>query len=217
MKIKLLIADDHALVRGGLKSMLNDDAEIEEIIEAVNGHEAITKAREFKPDVVVMDYEMPNFNGVYATREILKELPDTRIILVSAHHSREYIMEGIHAGIRGFLPKEARSSELLQAIKALARGETWFRGSTAELLAPGFVDSIHPTKGHTHQEPVLTPREKEIVRFLAKGMNSHEIAKKLSISKRTVDVHKFNVFKKLDIANSIELMRYAIRHKLVKV
>jgi DNA-binding NarL/FixJ family response regulator len=160
---------------------------------------------------------MPNFNGVYATREILKELPATRIILVSAHHSREYIMEGIHAGIRGFLPKEARSGELVMAIKALARGETWFRGSTAELLAPGFVDSIYPAKAKTRQEPVLTPREKEIVRYLAKGMNSHEIAKKLSISKRTVDVHKFNIFKKLDISNAIELMRYAIRHNLVKV
>lgn len=197
--------------------MLMAEPEIEEVIEATNGYEAVKKAREFKPHVVVMDYEMPNFNGVYATREILKELPDTRIILVSAHHSREYIMEGIHAGIRGFLPKEARSSELLQAIKALARGETWFRGSTAELLAPGFVDTIHPTKVTASKEPALTPREKEIVKYLAKGLNSHEIAKKLSISKRTVDVHKFNIFKKLDISNAIELMRYAIRHNLVKV
>lgn len=197
--------------------MLMADPEIVEVVEAVNGYEAVKKAREFKPHVVVMDYEMPNFNGVYATREILKELPDTRIILVSAHHSREYIMEGIHAGIRGFLPKEARPSELLQAIKALARGETWFRGSTAELLAPGFVDTIHPTKVKASREPVLTPREKEIVKYLAKGLNSHEIAKKLSISKRTVDVHKFNIFKKLDISNAIELMRYAIRHNLVRV
>lgn len=217
MKINILIADDHALVRGGLKSMLLADPEIGAVLEAVNGHEAVQKAREYKPQVVVMDYEMPNFNGVYATREILKDLPDTRIILVSAHHSREYIMEGIHAGIRGFLPKEARSSELLMAIKALARGETWFRGSTAELLAPGFVDEIHPVKSSAKQEPVLTPREKEIVKYLAKGMNSHEIAKKLSISKRTVDVHKFNIFKKLEITNAIELMRYAIRHGLVKV
>jgi len=196
--------------------MLNDDPEIGAIIEAVNGHEAVTKAREFKPDVVVMDYEMPNFNGVYATREILKDNPGTRILLVSAHHSREYIMEGVHAGIRGFLPKEARSKELVEAIKALARGETWFKGETAELLAPGFVDTIHPS-GERSKEPVLTAREKEIIKYLAKGMNSHEIAGKLSISKRTVDVHKFNIFKKLHITNAIELMRYAIKHNLVKV
>ncbi len=216
MKIKVLLADDHAMVRGGIKALLDLDPEIGAMKEACNGHEAIQMAREFEPDVVVMDYEMPNFNGIYATREILKENSDIRVILVSAYLSREHVMEGIHAGIRGFLPKEAKTSELVTAIKALNAGETWFKAHVAEMIAPSLIDCMK-TGNKVKRNGGLTNREREIVTMLASGLSPRVIAEKLSISKRTVDVHKSNVFKKLKINNISELVRYAIKQGLVKI
>ncbi len=216
MKIKLLLVDDHALVRDGLRSLLSSDPDIGEIAEASNGMEAIKKVKEHNPNVIVMDYEMPNFNGIYATKEIIRENASNNILLVSAHHSREHIMEGINAGIRGFLPKETKIEELSAAIKALSKGETWFKGSTAELIAPSLIDSLQPQK-RIRNSGALTSREKEITRLLAEGNPAKRIAEKLCISKRTVDVHKSNIFKKLGVKNISELVRHAIRHEMVKL
>ncbi len=216
MKIKVLLADDHALVRGGIKALLDLDPEIGDTKEACNGHEAIQMAREFEPDVVLMDYEMPNFNGIYATREILKENPEIKVMLVSAHLSREHVMEGIHAGIRGFLPKEAKVGELISAIKALNADQTWFKAHVAEMIAPSLIDCMK-TGNKVKHNGGLTSREREIVTMLASGLSPRSIAEKLSISKRTVDVHKSNVFKKLKINNISELVRYAIKRGMVKI
>lgn len=216
MKTRVLLVDDHELVRGGIRSLLAKEPSIGEMDEAGNGHEAVCKARDFKPDVVLMDYEMPNFNGIYATREILKENPDTKIVLLSAYLSRDHVMEGVHAGIRGFLPKEVTTGEMIEAIKAIAAGETWFKGDVAELIAPSLIDHIKSGQ-KVKINGGLTRREREIVALLAGGMTPRYIAGKLSISKRTVDVHKSNVFKKLKINNISELVRYAIRQGLVKL
>ena len=216
MKINILLADDHALVREGMRSLFTKDEAFGDIVEAVNGHDAVQMARKHHPDVVVMDYEMPNFNGIYATGEIMKDLPDTKVILVSAHMTREHVVEGIHAGIRGFLPKECRTSELIEAIKALHAGETWFRGEIAELIAPSLVDIVKNGR-KVRRNGTLSPREKEITRMLATGMSPKNVAEKLCISKRTVDVHKSNIFRKLKINNISELVRYAIRQGMVKV
>ncbi len=216
MKIKLLLVDDHALVRSGVRSLLSQSPAIGNIREASNGHEAVKIASQFKPDVIVMDYEMPNYNGIYATREIVNSDPDVKIIMVSAYLSHNHIVEGIQAGIQGFLPKEAKTSELVKAIEALAAGETWFKGIVAELIAPSLVDVIKSGQ-RPRGNGALTRREKEIVSLLAGGLPPKAIAEKLSISKRTVDVHKSNVFKKLKINSITELLRYAIRQGLVKV
>ncbi len=216
MKIKVLLVDDHVMVRGGIKALLDLDPEIGDMKEAGNGHEAIQMARSFEPDVVIMDYEMPNFNGIYATREILKENPDVKVILVSAHMSREHVMEGIHAGIRGFLPKESKTGELVSAIKALHSGQTWFKAEVAELIAPSLIETMK-TGNKFKRNGGLTNREREIVTLLAGGLSPRAIAEKLSISKRTVDVHKSNVFKKLKIKNISELVRYAIKRGMVKI
>lgn len=216
MGIKVLLTDDHDLVRSGVRSLLSKVESIDAIEEASNGHEAVQIARSFKPDVIVMDYEMPNFNGIYATREILKEQPDLGIVLLSAHMSREHVMEGIHAGIRGFLPKESKADELCAAIKELAEGGTWFKGKIAELIAPSLIDCVKSGQ-KIKVNGSLTSREKEIVTLLAGGSSPRTIAEKLSISKRTVDVHKSNVFKKLKINNISQLVRYAIKQGLVKI
>ena len=216
MKIKVLVVDDHAMVRGGIKALLDLDPEVGDMKEAGNGHEAIQMARSFIPDVVVMDYEMPNFNGIYTTREILKDNPDVKIILVSAHLSREHVMEGIHAGIRGFLPKEAKTGELVTAIKALHSGQTWFKSNVAELIAPTLIETMK-TGNKVKHNGGLTNREREIVTMLASGLSPSAIAEKLSISKRTVEVHKSNVFKKLKINKISELVRYAIKQGMVQI
>ncbi len=218
-KISVLLADDHDLVRQGLCSLLKNEAIIGEIAEACNGHEAVLRARTFKPQVVLMDYEMPNFNGIYAAREILKENPDTPIILLSAHQSREHIFEGVYAGVRGYLPKEARIGELISAIIAVAEGGTWFKGKTAELMAPYLLDALKSgknIKGHRSNE-ALSAREQEILRLFAEGLSARQIADKLSVSKRTVDAHKSNIFKKLHINNIVELVRYAVKQDLIRL
>lgn len=216
MKINVLLVDDHALVRSGVRSLLSHSPAIGHIKEASDGQEAVRIASEFKPDVIVMDYEMPNFNGLYATREILNTDPDVKIIMVSAYLSRNHIMEGIQAGIRGFLPKEAKTSELVEAIEAMVAGETWFKDVVAELIAPSLVELVKSgQKPKVYDD--LTKREKEIVSLLANGLSPKAIAQKLGISKRTVDVHKSNVFKKLKINSITDLIRYAVRQGIVKV
>jgi DNA-binding NarL/FixJ family response regulator len=216
MKIKLLLVDDHALVRSGMRSLLAQSPVISQIREASNGHEAIQIVAEYKPDLIVMDYEMPNFNGIYATREIMKQHPDSKVIILSAHFSGEHIMEGIYAGIQGFLTKESKTSELLEAITAIAAGDTWFKGEIAERITPSLIN-VAKTGQKMKSNGGLTNREREIVSMLASGLTPRTIAEKLSISKRTVEVHKSNVFKKLKINGISELIRYAIRQGIAKV
>lgn len=216
MPIKLLIVDDHDVVRSGIRSLLETQPSITNIVEASNGHEAVVKAREFRPDVIVMDYEMANFNGIYASREIMKDVRNTSILLLSMHHSSDLIMEGVDAGIKGYLSKSAKFPELMEAINALAKGGTWFRGQVAEILAPQLIHSVRGgIKQRKNSE--LTPREREVVKLLAEGENSHSISKILSISKHTVEIHKTHIYKKLNIRNVSDLTRYAIRNQIISV
>lgn len=218
-KISILLADDHDLVRQGIRSLLEQHARIGSVIEARNGHEAVQKRREHRPDLVIMDYEMPNFSGIYAVKQIMKECPIQPIIMLSAHQSREQIMEGVCAGVRGFLPKEVRIQELLDAILTVADGGTWFKGVVAELIAPSLLELL----GNGKQRPKtlvngrLSPRETEVLKLLAQGHNARAVSEKLSISKRTVDVHKANIFKKMNFKNIAELVRYALKEGIVKV
>ncbi len=216
-KISLLLADDHSLVRHGMRELLSNEKVIGDIIEAKNGHEAVMMFRSHLPDVVVMDYEMPNFDGIYATRQIKEEQPETPVLLVSAHSSLVHIMEGIQAGVSGFIPKAAPAEELVSAIIELASGGTWFKGEVAELIAPGLInDSVNGNiRGKTRNKG-LSQREKEVLKLFAVGKNAEEIANELSISKRTVDVHKSNIFQKIKVKNIAGLVCYAIKNNMVK-
>lgn len=218
-KLHILLADDHDLVRQGLRSLLEQNPMIGSVVEARNGHEAVLKNREHRPHVVLMDYEMPNFNGIYAIREIMREYPRQAIILLSAHQSREHIMEGVFAGVRGFLPKESRIGELINAIAAVADGGTWFKGAVAEMMAPTLIESVRKGRkaGLRQLNGQLTNREQEILRLFAEGLTPQQIAGRLSISKRTVDVHKSNIFKKLQFKNLSELIRYAVKKSIIKI
>lgn len=216
MDIKLLIVDDHSMVREGLIRMLAEDPSFGMISEAKNGLTALMKAREMQPDVVIMDYDMPHYNGIYGTRELLKEQPDAKVIMLSMYQTKEFIMEAIQVGVKGFILKEASSEELINAVKAVYNGNTWFKGPVAEIITPYLIAA---TTGQqpTPSQKALSARELEILCLFAEGLTAKEIAEKLQISKRTVEVHKAKVFKKLDIHNATELIRYAVKHNLIKI
>lgn len=216
MKIKLLIVDDHAVLREGIKEIFAKDTDIETIEEASNGLDAVLKAAKNKPDVVVMDFEMPKYNGIYAAKEMIKQQPGLPVLLLSMFNDKEHILEAINAGVKGYLGKDTRIQEILQAVKELHSRGTWFKGEIAEIITPYLIatasgqSSLYPNNG-------LTPREIEITCLYAEGKKSTEIGKKLSISKRTVEVHKANIFKKLNLSSTIELFRYAIHNNIVKI
>jgi len=216
LKIKLLVVDDHAVLREGMKEIFARDTDIESIEEAGNGLEAVLKAAKNKPDVVVMDFEMPAYNGIYAAKEMIKQQPGLPILLLSMFNDKEHILEAIHAGVKGYLGKDSKIQEILHAVKELHNRGTWFKGEIAEIITPYLIATASGQSG-LYPNNVLTPREIEITCLYAEGKNSVEIGKKLNISKRTVEVHKANIFKKLNLKSTIELLRYAIRNDLVKV
>lgn len=216
MDIKLLIVDDHSLVREGLIRMLAEDPSFVMISEAKNGLTALMKAREMNPDVVIMDYDMPHYNGIYGTRELMKEQPDVKVIMLSMYQTKEFIMEAIQVGVKGFILKEASSEELITAVKAVYNGSTWFKGPVAEIITPYLIAATTGQQPVTSQK-TLSARELEVLCLFAEGLTAKEIALQLQISKRTVEVHKAKVFKKLDIHNATELIRYAVKHNLIKI
>ncbi len=216
LKIKLLIADDHASLREGMQKIFSEDSDIEYVEEAVNGLDAILKAARNRPDVAILDYEMPKYNGIYAAKEMIKQQPGLPILLLSMFNDKEHILEAINIGVKGYLSKEARISEILSAVKELYNRGTWFKGEVAEIIASHVIASASGD-ARIHINNTLTPRETEITCLFSEGKTSIDIGKKLNISKRTVEVHKANIFKKLNVKTTIELMRYAIHNHLIKI
>ncbi len=213
--MKILIAEDHSLVRDGLKNLLLSSGFVTEVVEATNGLEALLKMRETSPDLVMLDYEMPIYNGIFAAREINAENPNLPILMVSMYFTKEYVMDAVRAKVRGFVSKGSRADEMLDAIKALTLGKTWFKGTVAEFIAEEALGNRSKQKKLVGS--VLTERELELIPFFASGLKSQEIAEQLHISKRTVEVHKSNIFKKIGFRNNSELVRYAVRNNLVRL
>ncbi len=211
--MKVLIAEDHSLVREGLRNLLLGSGFVNEVLEATNGLEALIKFRESQPDLVMVDYEMPTYNGIFAAREIHSENPNVPVLMVSMFFSKEHVIDAVRAKARGFVSKSARAEELKDAVKALSEGKTWFKGVVAEYIAE---EALSLDKNKKALGKILTDREQEIIICFAKGMKSNEIGDQLHISKRTVEVHKSNIYKKLKIRNNAELIRYAIRNNLIK-
>jgi DNA-binding NarL/FixJ family response regulator len=205
------------MVREGLIRMLAEDPQIGRIDEAKNGLTAVMKAREMKPDVVIMDYDMPHYNGIYGTRELLKEQPNARVIMLSMFQTKDFIIESIQVGVKGFVLKEGNSEELIVAVKAVHNGSTWFKGPVAEIITPYLIAATTGKQVETPSKSRLSSREMEVLCQFAEGLSAKEIAEKLDISKRTVEVHKAKIFKKLGIHNTAELIRYAVKHNLIKI
>ena len=215
--IGVLVADDHTIVRRGLVSLLSLDEGIEVVGEATDGRVAVDRAMELDPDVVLMDISMPGLNGLEATRQIKKEMPHIKVLVLSAHDKDEYILNVVRSGADGYLLKNTSAEDLYAAIRAVHSGHAFFSPSVSKVLLDSYVHGGkgEDTGGATPADQRLTPREREIIQLVAEGKTHQEAATLLHISVRTVDTHCVNIMKKLDIHDSAGLVRYAITNGIV--
>ena len=214
--IKVFLADDHAMVRQGLASVLASAPEIEVIGEAGDGQEALKKIRSIRPDVAVIDITMEGLNGLEVARRIRKSHPKIRVLILSIHSQEEYIIEAFKIGASGYLVKEAAVDELIAAIKAVYKGQAYLSPSIARRLIDDYLDKTQVP--HTESlEPRLTDREVEVLQLIAEGKSNSEIASLLNISIKTVATHRAHIMKKLDIHDALGLAKYAIRKGLVQI
>jgi DNA-binding NarL/FixJ family response regulator len=212
MPIRIVLADDHVLIRAGLRALLHSLPNIEVIGEASDGYEAVDVIARNQPDVVIMDIGMPGLNGVDSTRRIVKHSPGTRVIILSMHANEEYVGRALEAGAMGYLLKGAEPAELELVLKAVMRGETYLSPSIAKPLVQ---DYLFHRKEKTHPLPDLTARQREVLQLIAEGCSTKEIANKLKLSVKTVDTHRSELMHRLDIHDVAGLVRYAIRIGLV--
>ncbi len=208
-KIRILLADDHAVVRQGFKLILAAQADMEIIGEAGNGREALDLAGQLQPDLVVMDVAMPELNGIEATRRLADVSPRTRVLALSMHKDSVYVREILRAGARGYLLKDSIASDLLAAVRAVARGEGY--------LSPGVSDAVLNDYRRHVTDPIdlLTSREREVLQMIAEGKTNKEIATVLNLSVYTVDAHRGRIMEKLNLHSVNELVRFAVRSGLV--
>ena len=215
-KIRVLIADDHTLVRDGIRSMLNLVADVEVIGEAINGREAVEKARELAPDVVLMDLAMPIMSGLDATRRIRRESPGTKVLALTQYDDNEYVIPVIEAGASGFVTKMAAFSELALAIQAVYNGDSFLSPSAAAALVEEYQQKT-TAEGDKDPYQLLTDRERETLKLVVEGYTTREIADMLVVSPKTVEWYKTSLMKKLNIHNRTDLIKYAIRKRLITI
>jgi DNA-binding NarL/FixJ family response regulator len=209
---RILIADDHELVRKGLRAVLQSQPGWVVCGEAATGREAVQKALETRPHVVIMDLTMPELNGLEATRQIRKALPDTEVLILSMHHSEQLVHEILTAGARGYILKSDAGDAIVTALASLRQHKPFFTSKVSELLLSSYLD---PGRSLAGEPPALTPREREIVQLIAEGKSTKEVASFLDISEKTAETHRTNLMRKLGIHSVSELVRYAIRNQLI--
>lgn len=216
--LRIMIADDHEVVRQGVRSLLQNHEGWDVCGEAVDGRDAVAKALELRPDVVVMDIGMPNLNGLDAAREILREAPQTMVLILTIDESEQVMREVLSAGARGFLLKSDAGKELVTAIDALQRHRTYFTSKVAELVLNGYLTgrTAGPSLSEVTQDR-LTRREREVVQLLAEGKTTKEVAAVLGMSVKTAETHRSNVMRKLNFHSVSQLVLYAVRNKIIQV
>jgi DNA-binding NarL/FixJ family response regulator len=212
--VRVMIADDHPLVRSGLRALLERDGEFKVIAEAADGYEAVELAVLHKPDVILLDVGMPRLNGPDAAQSISQKVPSARIVMLSMHSDEAYVLRALKAGARGYLLKASPESDVLAAIRAVAAGNAWFSPTITKLLVEEYVVEVR-RRGAEDSYDLLSTREKEILQVLASGKSNREIADLLCISVSTVETHRNNIFQKLHLHNLAELILYAVRKGLI--
>ena len=208
-RTRILLVDDHALVRQGFKMILGAQADMEIVGEAGNGREAIHLAEELRPDIVVMDVAMPELNGIEATRRLLASLPHTRVIALSMHKDSVYVRETLRAGARGYLLKDSPAGDLVTAVRSVASGESYLSPAVSNAVLDDYRRHV------TNPIDLLTTREREVLQMLAEGKTNKEIAVVLNLSVYTVDAHRGRIMEKLNLHSINELVRFAVRNGLI--
>ena len=215
MKTKLLLVDDHAVVRSGLRMLLDGEDDVEIVGEAGTASEAINMVAILKPDVVLMDIGLPDMSGIDAAKEVKRLWPDVAIVALTIHEDQEYFFKMLEAGASGYVPKRAAPEELLTAIRVAASGEMYLYPSLAKLLVKDYL-AQEPVDSDEQSLSDLTAREQEVLTLLADGDSNAEIAEKLSISPKTVSRHRENIMRKLNLHSRTELVKYAIRKGIIR-
>jgi DNA-binding NarL/FixJ family response regulator len=218
MKLRILVADDHEVVRRGLCTLLQSHEGWEICGEAADGRETVEKVKELKPDVVILDVGMPNLNGLAATRQLIQHDPTLRIIVLTITDVDEVIREALDAGARGFVLKSDAARDLVSAVEALQRNRMFFTPRVNDMVLAGFLDRGHaPAKGEVPKVPTLTPRETEVIQLLAEGKSSKEVASLLNLSTKTAETHRSNIMRKLGLHSIRDLVVYAIQNNIIQV
>ncbi|OGP49688.1 MAG: DNA-binding response regulator [Deltaproteobacteria bacterium RBG_13_43_22] len=212
-KIRILLADDHQILREGLKFILDAQKDIIVTGEVADGRQAVREARRIKPDVLIMDIAMPELNGIEATRQIIEECPSVKVIILSMHYSTEHIYQALLAGARGFVIKDSAGKELIQAIRAVYGGHRFLSEKVDEVLVEDYLLRRHEIQPKTPLEN-LSPREREILQLVAEGKTSAAIADILFISQKTVETYRSRMMQKLDLKDTAALVKFAITHGL---
>jgi len=215
MKIRLLLVDDHLVVRSGLRMLLSGESDVEIVGEAGTAREALAAVRELKPNIVLMDIGLPDKSGIEATSEIKRLHPDVAVVALTIHEDEEYFFKMLEAGANGYVPKRAAPEELLTAIRAAATGEVYLYPSLAKLLVKDFL-AQQRASGEAAGVDGLTDREREILKYLADGASNEEISEVLVISPKTVARHRENIMRKLNLHSRADMVRYAIRKGIIK-
>jgi len=213
-ELRVLLGDDHTVLRQGLRKILEDRRDWRVVAEAGNGRDAVREAIELNPDVAVLDIGMPLLNGIEATRQIIRRAPTVRILILSMHSDQAYVTQAVQAGARGYLLKESAGSELIAAIAAVVAGKSFFSPAVAQVVFDDYVRSL-TERGITDRYDALSEREREVLQLVAEGKSSKEIADVLSISPATVETHRAHLLQKLGLRNTAEVVRYAARRGIV--
>lgn len=213
-KLRILLADDHIVMRTGLRALLERQPNLEVVGECENGRAAVELAATTHPDVVVMDVGMPLLNGIEATKAIVTENPQTSVVILSMHADESYVMRALKAGARGYLLKDSAAADLIGAIQAVSQNKSFFSPKVSRILTEDYV-RVLKQKGTVDSYDLLTDREKEILQLLAEGRTNKEVATSLNISPYTVETHRGHILQKLNLHNSAELVLYAVRKGII--
>jgi len=213
-KIRILLADDHGLVRKGLRLLIESQEGMEVVGEACDGREALKLAGELKPEIAILDIAMPNLNGIDAAAQLAKRGDKVRVIILSMHSDESYVVRALDAGARGYLLKDSAEEDLVQAIRTVAQGRPYFSPAISATLLEDYIRTLHQ-RGLTDTYDLLTDREKEVLQLLAEGKSNKEVAALLNLSPYTVEPHRTNLMQKLNLHNTAEIVLYAVRKKII--
>jgi len=212
--IRILLADDHQLIRTGLRLVIEQQKDLSVVGEAGDGREAVSLANSLRPDVVVMDISMPSLNGIEAAHQIKQSHPEIAVIVLSMHPDESYVLRALKAGVKGYLLKDSAESDLIAAVRAVARGKSFFSPGVSRVLLDDYMRKLKRS-GAEDAYDLLTPREREILQLVAEGKSNKEVANLLNLSVYTVETHRSNIMQKLNLKGVPELMLYAVRKGII--